>query len=149
MPNLRTDILSRPELSGAVKVGDHIGIMNFYNLERSGVVSARTNLSQTDLLKWAASGRYSKLVEGQTSGIQAGAKSRCYAMVDVLRNFSLFDVTDNQLSGVINTLVSDNILTSGDQSAFNLLLAKTPASYAENLFNHKLTLLEISEALNV
>lgn len=147
MADLKTDILSRPETSGMARVGDHIGILNYYNAPREGVTSLNTSLSQTALVKWAAAGRYSKLVEGQTTGTP-GAKSRCYAMVDVLRNFTAFDATDTQLSGVVNTMVNDGVLSSGDQSAFNLLLIKNPSSYAESVFGKQLNLNEVSTALN-
>ena len=147
MADLRTEILSRPELSGKVNIGDHVGIMEYFNIVRAGVNSTQTTLNQTDLIKWVASGRYSKIIEGQTTALTPGAKSRCYAFVDVMRNFTDFNIADNQLSGVITLMVNDGILNSGDQNAFNRLLVKSPASYAESLYGRTITLEEVSIAL--
>jgi hypothetical protein len=145
--SLKEEIYAMPQTSGMAIVGDHIGIVDYFNKSRNNVNSDRTSLEQGNLIKWASNGRFSKLVEGQTTG-NHGAKSRCYTVVEVIRNMSIFDISDKLMSGIVTDLVQDGVLNSGDWNAFNRVLVKNPSSHAENLFGRLITLDEVSGALN-
>jgi hypothetical protein len=144
---LKEEIYNFTQTSGMAIVGDHTGIVTFFNLARANVNSDNTSLQQENLVKWASNGRYSKLVEGQSTGNHS-SKSKCYTIVDVMRNFTSINVSDKLMSGIVTDLLQDGVLNSGDWNAFNRILVKNPSSYAENLFGRFITLDEVSGALN-
>lgn len=148
---LQNDILGRPELDAKRAVGDDVGIAGFYNTPMSGVTSNLVTITNEQVLKWSATGPYTKLLDAvNSSGVLThGVRSRAAVLLRLVDSFTSIDVSSNAMSGVISNLATNGVVTTTERDNFLELGVKTDSTLGEALFgpNTKISIDDISKAL--
>jgi hypothetical protein len=147
---LRTDILARTELNAMRTVGDHVGISTFYNLSQSGLKTNMVSLTNDDILRWSATGPYSKMIDAaNNSGLTHAVRSRSFTMLRLIDSFTSISVSTNAISGVVNNLATNSIISTTERDNFFNLLVNNFATPAEALFGPNTTVSQTDVAIDL